>query len=176
MTDLWQPTTCVSLKSQEWQRQKLHTSDAGRKNGHERATQAKRYLTHMQRVELLTNRTTGGREVFEVGRHSSMTPSLNRNELEVSYAQCHYPTMEENSNTVEQERSEGAVVSDTSTASDSSSRPKTKTITKTKSSSKKSSSHRTGRWSLDEKILFLYGLRKFGKGRWKKISVFLPNR
>jgi len=36
--------------------------------------------------------------------------------------------------------------------------------------------HRTGRWSLDEKILFLYGLRKFGKGRWKKMSVYLPNR
>jgi hypothetical protein len=25
---------------------------------------------------------------------------------------------------------------------------------------------RTGRWTLDEKILFLYGLRKFGKGRY----------
>jgi hypothetical protein len=37
-------------------------------------------------------------------------------------------------------------------------------------------SHKLGRWSLDEKILFLYGLRKFGKGRWKKISVFLPDR
>lgn len=24
---------------------------------------------------------------------------------------------------------------------------------------------RVGRWTLDEKILFLYGLRKFGKGR-----------
>jgi hypothetical protein len=37
-------------------------------------------------------------------------------------------------------------------------------------------SYRTGRWSLDEKILFLYGLRKFGKGRWKKISFYLPHR
>lgn len=36
--------------------------------------------------------------------------------------------------------------------------------------------HRLGRWSADEKILFLYGLRFFGKGRWKKISVFLPHR
>lgn len=35
---------------------------------------------------------------------------------------------------------------------------------------------KTGRWSLDEKILFLYGLRKFGKGRWKKISQYVPNR
>ena len=35
---------------------------------------------------------------------------------------------------------------------------------------------RTGRWTLDEKILFLYGLRKFGKGRWKKISIYLPKR
>jgi hypothetical protein len=37
-------------------------------------------------------------------------------------------------------------------------------------------SHRSGRWTLDEKILFLYGLQKFGKGRWKKMSVYLPNR
>jgi hypothetical protein len=37
-------------------------------------------------------------------------------------------------------------------------------------------SHRSGRWSLDEKVLFLYGLQKFGKGRWKKMSVYLPNR
>jgi hypothetical protein len=47
------------------------------------------------------------------------------------------------------------------------------------SSHKKSarkSSQKVGRWTLDEKILFLYGLRKFGKGRWKKISVFLPDR
>ena len=34
----------------------------------------------------------------------------------------------------------------------------------------------TGRWSLEEKLLFLYGLKKFGKGRWKKISIFLPHR
>jgi hypothetical protein len=37
-------------------------------------------------------------------------------------------------------------------------------------------SHRSGRWTLDEKVLFLYGLQKFGKGRWKKMSVYLPNR
>lgn len=35
---------------------------------------------------------------------------------------------------------------------------------------------RTGRWTPDEKILFLYGLRMFGKGRWKKMSVYLPQR
>ena len=35
---------------------------------------------------------------------------------------------------------------------------------------------RSGRWTLDEKILFLYGLRRFGKGRWKKISIYLPDR
>jgi hypothetical protein len=29
---------------------------------------------------------------------------------------------------------------------------------------------------LDEKLLFLYGLKKYGKGRWKKISVYLPRR
>lgn len=43
-------------------------------------------------------------------------------------------------------------------------------------SSERNPSHRTGRWTLDEKILFLYGLQKFGKGRWKKMSVYLPNR
>lgn len=36
--------------------------------------------------------------------------------------------------------------------------------------------HRVGRWTLDEKILFLYGLQKFGKGRWKKISFYVPER
>jgi hypothetical protein len=37
-------------------------------------------------------------------------------------------------------------------------------------------SARTGRWSLDEKILFLYGLQQFGKGHWKKISMYVPDR
>ena len=35
---------------------------------------------------------------------------------------------------------------------------------------------RSGRWGNDEKLLFLYGLKRFGKGRWKKMSVFLPHR
>jgi Myb-like DNA-binding domain len=35
---------------------------------------------------------------------------------------------------------------------------------------------RVGRWTLDEKILFLYGLQKFGKGQWKKISAYVPGR
>jgi hypothetical protein len=35
---------------------------------------------------------------------------------------------------------------------------------------------RAGRWTPDEKILFLYGLKRFGKGRWKKMSVYLPHR
>lgn len=48
----------------------------------------------------------------------------------------------------------------------------TETLTRTPPSL----AQRTGRWSLDEKILFLYGLRKFGKGRWKKISIYLPKR
>jgi hypothetical protein len=38
------------------------------------------------------------------------------------------------------------------------------------------SSHRKGRWTLDEKVLFLHGLKTYGKGRWKKISIFLPHR
>ena len=39
-----------------------------------------------------------------------------------------------------------------------------------------SGTHRTGRWTPDEKILFLYGLKRFGKGRWKKMSIYLPHR
>ena len=35
---------------------------------------------------------------------------------------------------------------------------------------------RTGRWTPEEKILFLYGLKRFGKGRWKKMSIYLPYR
>lgn len=35
---------------------------------------------------------------------------------------------------------------------------------------------RSGRWTPDEKLLFLYGLKRFGKGRWKKMSVYLPHR
>ena len=35
---------------------------------------------------------------------------------------------------------------------------------------------RSGRWTPDEKILFLYGLKMFGKGRWKKMSIYLPQR
>ena len=35
---------------------------------------------------------------------------------------------------------------------------------------------RTGRWTPEEKILFLYGLKRFGKGRWKKMSIYLPHR
>ena len=35
---------------------------------------------------------------------------------------------------------------------------------------------RAGRWDLDEKILFLYGLQKYGKGRWKKIRTYVPGR
>lgn len=43
-------------------------------------------------------------------------------------------------------------------------------------SSSQSSDQRIGRWTLDEKVLFLYGLQKFGKGRWKKISLYVPGR
>jgi hypothetical protein len=38
------------------------------------------------------------------------------------------------------------------------------------------SAQRSGRWTPDEKILFLYGLKRFGKGRWKKMSIYLPHR
>ena len=52
-------------------------------------------------------------------------------------------------------------------------------ILATKNKKKGPSHHsiaRTGRWTPDEKILFLYGLRLFGKGRWKKMSCYLPHR
>mmetsp|Transcript_22366 Transcript_22366/g.53218 ORF Transcript_22366/g.53218 Transcript_22366/m.53218 type:complete len:237 (+) Transcript_22366:171-881(+) len=45
-----------------------------------------------------------------------------------------------------------------------------------KSKSDRNPPLRTGRWTPNEKILFLYGLRMFGKGRWKKMSVYLPQR
>ena len=35
---------------------------------------------------------------------------------------------------------------------------------------------RAGRWSPEEKLLFLHGLKQFGRGRWKKIQTFLPTR
>jgi hypothetical protein len=47
---------------------------------------------------------------------------------------------------------------------------------RTTSTQASSGNLRTGRWTLEEKLLFLYGLRKYGKGRWKKISVYLPHR
>jgi hypothetical protein len=52
----------------------------------------------------------------------------------------------------------------------------TTTTVSSRKASDRNPSHRTGRWTLDEKVLFLYGLQKFGKGRWKKMSVYLPNR
>ena len=39
-----------------------------------------------------------------------------------------------------------------------------------------STAAKCGRWSLNEKLLFLYGLSVFGKGRWKKISAYVPAR
>jgi hypothetical protein len=52
----------------------------------------------------------------------------------------------------------------------------TPTTVSSRKGSDRNPSHRSGRWTLDEKVLFLYGLKKFGKGRWKKMSVYLPNR
>jgi hypothetical protein len=33
-----------------------------------------------------------------------------------------------------------------------------------------------GKWSDEEKLLFLVGLRKFGKGKWKEIGNVLTTR
>ena len=46
----------------------------------------------------------------------------------------------------------------------------------TSSDEKTTSRTKTGRWSLDEKLMFLYGLSLFGKGRWKKIHSYVPER
>ena len=46
----------------------------------------------------------------------------------------------------------------------------------TRAASPSAPAQRTGRWTPDEKILFLYGLKRFGKGRWKKMSIYLPHR
>jgi Myb-like DNA-binding domain len=35
---------------------------------------------------------------------------------------------------------------------------------------------RSGRWTNDEKLLFLYGLQKYGRGRWKLIQWYCPGR
>lgn len=35
---------------------------------------------------------------------------------------------------------------------------------------------RSGRWTLDEKVLFLYGLQKYGRGKWKYIQSYCPGR
>jgi hypothetical protein len=35
---------------------------------------------------------------------------------------------------------------------------------------------RSGRWTLDEKVLFLYGLQKYGRGKWKQIQCYCPGR
>lgn len=33
-----------------------------------------------------------------------------------------------------------------------------------------------GKWSTDQELLFHYGLRKYGKGRWREITELVPNR
>jgi len=46
----------------------------------------------------------------------------------------------------------------------------------TGNTSDRSRSSRSGRWTPDEKLLFLHGLKVYGRGRWKKIRQFLPTR
>lgn len=33
-----------------------------------------------------------------------------------------------------------------------------------------------GKWSTDQELLFRYGLRKYGKGKWREITALVPNR
>ena len=35
---------------------------------------------------------------------------------------------------------------------------------------------RTGRWSVNEQLVFLSGLKRWGKGRWKEIGREIPTR
>ena len=35
---------------------------------------------------------------------------------------------------------------------------------------------RYGRWTKQERLAFLVGLRKFGKSKWKEISGLIPTR
>lgn len=46
----------------------------------------------------------------------------------------------------------------------------------TSSTTEESPTLKHGRWSPEEKLLFLHGLKLFGRGRWKKIRTFLPFR
>ncbi|KAI2501091.1 hypothetical protein MHU86_13382 [Fragilaria crotonensis] len=48
--------------------------------------------------------------------------------------------------------------------------------TKITSQSNNSGPGRSGRWTPDEKLLFLHGLKLHGRGRWKKIRYYLPTR
>mmetsp|Transcript_86992 Transcript_86992/g.130439 ORF Transcript_86992/g.130439 Transcript_86992/m.130439 type:complete len:227 (+) Transcript_86992:86-766(+) len=61
-------------------------------------------------------------------------------------------------------------------AANNTSLPSDSTVRSTPTDLATGGAQRTGRWTPDEKILFLYGLRRFGKGRWKKMSIYLPNR
>lgn len=36
--------------------------------------------------------------------------------------------------------------------------------------------YKTGRWTKKERLTFLIGLRRYGKGKWKKISTMIPTR
>lgn len=48
--------------------------------------------------------------------------------------------------------------------------------TKITSQTNNSGPGRSGRWTPDEKLLFLHGLKLHGRGRWKKIRYYLPTR
>lgn len=71
------------------------------------------------------------------------------------------------------EPSENCIPTDTTVAAN------LKTVSKRNGTEEKkdsSAQSRCGRWSLNEKLMFLYGLSVYGKGRWKKISAYVPDR
>jgi hypothetical protein len=69
-----------------------------------------------------------------------------------------------------------ALVSSGADAKDDASHSEPMTMARLSPSASTGLVQRSGRWTPDEKILFLYGLKRFGKGRWKKMSIYLPHR
>ncbi len=64
----------------------------------------------------------------------------------------------------------------TSTKSSQNGRKMTKTSVTTSKRPKRKSNIKRGRWELKERITFLRGLQRYGKGKWKAIAKLIPHR